>query len=221
MEEKKIEILYPGFVNVYLVSIDEGFALIDTGFAKDWEKLENELISRKVLPDRLKIVVLTHGDQDHAGNAKKLQDKYKVKIGIHKDDYDSIKKGEFPKRRVRPLGFKILFAIVMMIRKMKKTSENKNLFNPTFLSDEKSLNEFGFDAKIIHIPGHSKGSIGVLTKDKSFFAGDTFVNRRKPEIAQIIENDDELKESIEKIRSLDVKKIYPGHGRPFLISELK
>jgi len=219
--EEDIKIINLGFVNAFLVRISEGFALIDTGLSKDWETLENRLISEGALPDKLKIVILTHGDRDHIGNAKTLQDKYGVKIGIHKEDYEVIKTGVHPKRKVRPLGFRIMFVFFNLIRKIKKSKDNKNLFNPLFLSDGESLEEFGYDAKVIHIPGHTKGSIGILIKNKDFFAGDTFVNRKRPETAQIIENNEELKNSIEKIKKLDINIIYPGHGKPFFRSDIK
>lgn len=213
--KENITVINLGFVNAFLVKLKDGFTLIDTGLPNNWEILEKQLISKGSLPDKLKIVILTHGDKDHIGNAKRLQDEYGAKIAIHKEDYKIIKKGVYPKRIIKPLGFRIMFTFFNLIRKIKKTKENKNLFNPVFLSDGESLQKFGFNAKVIHIPGHTKGSIGILTKDKAFFAGDTFVNRKKPETAQIIENNEELKTSIEKIKKLDIKMIYPGHGKPF------
>jgi len=217
--KSNIKVINLGFVNAFLVKLKDGFALIDTGVPNSWNALEEKLISEGCKPDKLKIVILTHGDMDHVGNAKKLQDKYKAKILIHKKDFEDLKKGVHTKRFVRPLGFRIMFTIIFALyqlrRKFKKADEHKDLFKPIFVSDGESLAKYGFNAKIIHIPGHSKGSIGILTKDKIFFAGDTFVNRKKPETAQIIENDKELKDSIEKIKRLDIKTIYPGHGTPF------
>ena len=89
------------------------------------------------------------------------------------------------------------------------------------MTDGQNLSEYGFDAKVIHIPGHTKGSIGVLTEDGILFAGDTFTNRKKPDIATYIENMQELNESLNRIKSMKITKIYPGHGKPFSMEQLK
>ena len=154
---------------------------------------------------------------DHAGNAKILQDKYNAKIAINKEDYGYM----IPKRKVKPIIFKIIFKLFMLIRKFNKSKENKDLFNADILlNDNNSFKKYGFDAKVIYTPGHSKGSICILTNEKNLFSGDTFENRKKPKTAQIIENEDDLKKSLEKIKKLDIKTVYPGHGKPFLMSDL-
>jgi hydroxyacylglutathione hydrolase len=83
---EEIKVLNLGFVNAFLVKITDGFILIDTGLSGQWKKLESELTSEGCLPDKLRLVILTHGDSDHAGNCKKLQEKYHAKISMHKND---------------------------------------------------------------------------------------------------------------------------------------
>jgi glyoxylase-like metal-dependent hydrolase (beta-lactamase superfamily II) len=216
--EEDIKVINLSFVNAFLVKIKGGFALIDTGLSRQWEKLEKILISEGCLPNKLKIVILTHGDGDHIGNAKKLGEKYKVKIAIHKADYNWLESGEIPKRKVKAGFMKVLLALFLLFRKNKA---DKNLFKADlFLKDNESLKKYGFDAKVIHTPGHSSGSVVILTKGKNLFAGDTLENRKKPKTAQIIENEDDLKNSLKKIKKLDIKMVYPGHGKPFLMKDL-
>jgi len=81
------------FVNAFLVRVKEGYVLIDSGLGMHWTKLENELISYGCLPDKLKLVIITHGDFDHAGTCAKLQEKYKIKVAIHKDDSLMVENG--------------------------------------------------------------------------------------------------------------------------------
>ena len=128
------------------------------------------------LPDKLKLVVLTHGDFDHAGNCAKLQQEYKARIAIHKEDSGMVEQGVFLKRKMRTLTARIF----SLIRKLKKRKFSLEKFKPDiFLNDGQDLGEYGFDATVLHIPGHTPGSIGVLTDDGTLFAGDTFTNRRK------------------------------------------
>jgi glyoxylase-like metal-dependent hydrolase (beta-lactamase superfamily II) len=102
------------------------------------------------------------------------------------------------------------------MRKLQKVKMVIPKFKPDILlSDGQSLEEYGLAVKIIHIPGHTPGSIGVLTAEGDLFAGDMFVNRKKPDSAQIIENPAQMKNSLEKMKQMNIKTVYPGHGMPF------
>ena len=70
-------------VPCYLVKTSSGFFLIDTGDSSDCANLEKELGQAGVTPENLKLVLLTHGDFDHTGNAAFLQQKYGAKIAMH------------------------------------------------------------------------------------------------------------------------------------------
>jgi glyoxylase-like metal-dependent hydrolase (beta-lactamase superfamily II) len=221
MQQENIKHIQLSFVNAYLVKVKESFILIDTGLSYQWEQLEKELISSGCLPGKLKLVILTHGDRDHSGNCKKLQEKYKAKIAMHKDDYSIIETGFAGKRKVKSPVRKIRFLIFSILRKFKNEKTNPDKFQPDmFLLDGQSLREYGFNASVIHLPGHTKGSIAILTDEGDLFAGDTFVNTKKPETANIIENPTELNKSMEKLKKLNIKKVYPGHGKPFLMEQL-
>ena len=212
MKKDDVTIIQMTFVNAFLVKVKEGFILIDTGLAMHWEKLESKLMSAGCLPDKLKLVVITHGDFDHTGNCARLQEKYKSKIAMHKDDLSMVEEGVSVKRKVRTLPAKIFF----MLRRLKRRKFTFDKFKPDILlKDGQDLKEYGFNAKIIHIPGHTKGSIGIITEDGSLFAGDTFTNRKKPDIATYIENSGELKNSLSRLKKMNIKTIYPGHGNPF------
>ena len=211
---KRIELT---FVNAYLVKLNEGFVLIDTGLAMHWEKLERELLTAGCLPDNLNLIIITHGDFDHTGNCARLQEKYKCKVAIHKDDSLMVENGLLLKRNRRTLSA-ILFSLIRMLFRRKFTFDK---FKPDiYLSDGQDLNEYGFNATVVHIPGHTKGSIGILTDDGYFFAGDTFINRKNPEVANLIENPVDLKKSIDRLKKMNIRMIYPGHGRPFKMEEI-
>jgi glyoxylase-like metal-dependent hydrolase (beta-lactamase superfamily II) len=217
MKNENITTIELTFVNAFLVRVHDGFILIDTGLAMHWEKLEKELMSADCLPDKLKLVIVTHGDLDHVGNCAKLQEKYKCKIAMHKDDSLMVENGLLLKRKARSLTAKV-FSIIRRLFRRKFTFDK---FKPdVYLSEGQNLNEYGFNAKVLHIPGHTKGSIGILTDDGNLFAGDTFTNKRKPEIANYIENHLELENSINRLKKMNIKMIYPGHGKPFEMEQL-
>jgi hydroxyacylglutathione hydrolase len=100
---------------------------------------------------------------------------------MHQDDYSIIETGFSGKRKVKPLAMRIMFWLVSVLRKLRKNKINLNKFKrDIFLQDGQSLQEYGFNASVIHLPGHTKGSIAILTDQGDLFSGDTLVNMRKP-----------------------------------------
>jgi glyoxylase-like metal-dependent hydrolase (beta-lactamase superfamily II) len=217
MKEDDIKTIELTFVNAFLVKVNQGFILIDTGLSMHWEKLDGELVSAGCFPDKLKLIILTHGDFDHTGNCVKLREKYKCRIAMHKEDSIMVEKGLTLKRNTKTLQ-SMVFSVIRRLFRKKFTFDK---FIPDiYLTDGQSLNEYGFNAKVVHIPGHTKGSIGILTGDGNLFAGDTFTNRRKPEVANYIENSLDLENSTERLKKMNIKMIYPGHGNPFEFQQI-
>jgi hydroxyacylglutathione hydrolase len=213
--DQQINRINLGFVNAYLLQAGDGFILFDTGIGEVWTKLESELLSLGCLPERLKLVVLTHGDMDHAGNCKRLQQKYGVSIAIHQGDQEVVSTGRAKPRSANTFSGKLM---TWMASKMKDTS---SCFEPNlYLEDGQSLQEFDVDASVIHTPGHTSGSIAILTAAGDLIVGDTLSNRRKPQTADLFENEQQLKTSLTKLRDLKANMVYPGHGKPFPFEDL-
>jgi glyoxylase-like metal-dependent hydrolase (beta-lactamase superfamily II) len=205
------------FVNAYLLRAGDGFIMIDTGMALQWNRMESELTEAGCLPDRLRLVILTHGDHDHAGNCKKLQVLYGTQIAMHKADAPMVSDGLIRKRKIKSFRNRIFYIIRAIFR--KRFDHDK--FRPDiYLGDGQSLSEYGLDATVYHLPGHTHGSIGILTGEGNFFPGDTFVNTWKPETARLIENQYELDRSMERIKKLNIKVVFPGHGMPFALERM-
>ncbi len=205
-------------VNCYLVKISEGYILIDTGFTKNRKDLENQLVEAGCKPGNLKLILLTHGDFDHIGSGNYLREKFGAKIAMHKGDSGMAEKGNmFWNRNVNAIiKFLIKFLLLLVRLKLKKADR----FTPDiYVEDGDDLSEYGFDAKVVHIPGHSKGSIGILTNDGDLFCGDLLQNNKKPEKFSLIDNEADFDASIEKLKGFKINTVFPGHGKPFPIEE--
>ena len=204
-----------GFVNVFLVKAGDGYLLIDTGIAQQWARLESELLQAGCLPANLKLVIVTHGDPDHAGNCAELQRKYGAKIAMHAGDVAMVKTGAPVKRRVKGILVKLFLWLA------ERMGGRFDCFEPDLLlEDGQGLAEYGLAAKVLHTPGHTKGSIAVLTDDGQLFVGDTLTNRNKPASASLIENEHELKDSLAILKRTNARVVYPGHGKPFSFDAL-
>lgn len=199
--------------NCYLIKTDIGFILIDTGSKSKIRKLKQVLESKGCKPGNLNLIILTHGDFDHSGNCAFLREKYATKITMHKDDVGMVEERDmFWNRETGNI----------LIRKLINTFFKISRFKPDFCIDEDSdLSKYGLDTKIIYLPGHSKGSIGIVTSDKNLFCGDLFINQKEPKPNTLIDNLKEFNESINKVKVLEINTVYPGHGKPFQMSSIK
>jgi hydroxyacylglutathione hydrolase len=71
-------------VNCYLVkTVDGGYVLVDTGISWKRRSIEKALAGAGCEPGNLRLVIITHGDVDHAGNCAYLRDKYGAKVALH------------------------------------------------------------------------------------------------------------------------------------------
>jgi hydroxyacylglutathione hydrolase len=199
-----------GSVNCYLIKTDSGSMLIDTACANSRARLERELEGSK-----LRLIVLTHGDFDHSGNAAYLRQRFGAKIAMHRGDSAAVERGDiFGGRKQSNFLFKRLAPLLFGFGRSKR-------FKPDlYLEDGDDLSQYGFEAKVVHMPGHSQGSIGVLTAEGELFSGDLLVRKNGPRRNKIIDDPAAAEASIKKIKGLGVKVVYPGHGRPFAMEEV-
>ena len=218
-----------GGVNCFLAKAGDGFVLIDTGFKARRAQLERELERAGCRPGDLKLVVLTHGDVDHAGNCAYLRGKYGAKIAIHRGDAGMVERGDMSwNRKARPDRISIPFRAVIFFVGRFSGSGDFDVFSPdVILEDGDDLSEYGFDAAVLHLPGHSTGSIGILvpggqpspgspgTTGRSLLCGDLLINVTRPGAHFMINDLADFNASLEKLRGLDIETVYPSHGRPF------
>jgi len=199
-----------GSVNCYLVKTDTGYILIDTGCSSKRSDLEKELKNVGCTPGNLKLIILTHGDFDHTGNAAYLRNKFSTKIAMHYDDSGMVERGNMFFNRKKG---NILLG--MMTRILFGFGKSKRFKPDLYFEDGYGLSEYGFDAKVLYIPGHSKGSIGILTAGGDLFCGDLLENTDKPALGSIIDDLAAANASVEKLKKLKINTVYPGHGKPF------
>ncbi len=82
--------------------------------------------------------------------------------------------------------------------------------------------------RLITLPGHSAGSIGILAStggpsngsDQVLFCGDLLDNSQKLVLNSIMDDLAAANASLEKLRSLEISTIFPGHGQSFQVDLL-
>ncbi len=202
--------------NCYLVKTGTGFILIDTGFSWHRRALQNALRAAGCATGDLKLIVITHGDLDHTGNCVWLQKRYRAPVGMHPAEAESAERGNmFLSRKNGPgLFIRALVSLVglLFVRRFKPQ---------VLLNEGDVLSAYGLDARILHLPGHSMGSIGVLTAEGQFFCGDLLATKDgRPIKGALVDDAGEMDASIRRLKGLHIKMVYPGHGRPFTMDQL-
>lgn len=200
-----------GNVNCYLIKTDKGFILVDTGAPTGRMYIEKELVRLGCHAGNLQLILLTHGDFDHIGNAAYLRQKFATKIAMHPDDAGMAERADmFWNRGKANVLVRTLVPTLFGFTK-------KARFSPDILiEDGFDLSDYGFEARILTIPGHSKGSVGILTASGDLFCGDLLMNDKDhPSLG--FGKPAAFLSSVNRLKSLPVRTIYPGHGNPFQV----
>jgi hydroxyacylglutathione hydrolase len=206
--------------NCYLLSKGRNFVLLDTGLRSMREQVLQELEKAGCRAGDLKLIIITHGDFDHTGNAAFLRAKYSTKIAMHNNDAGMVENADLRwNRKIPPDRFTLVGKLRVMLRVVRaalKLEQEFQKFRPDLaFEDGQSLSEYGIDARVLRLPGHSSGSIAVLTGSGDLICGDLLFNIRKPGPPFLIDDMIAYRASIDKIKKLDIRQIYPGHGNSF------
>ncbi len=176
--------------NLYVINKE---LLIDAGTGFHPKILVCELHELDLFLEDIKRIILTHAHFDHAGGAHLFKN---AKLGLHKSDAEIIQKGDSKASMAH-----------MFSAELKKK-------NVEFILEDGDLIKSGdVKLRVIHTPGHTKGSICLYdAKNKILFSGDTVFAEGFGRVDFPGSSSREMKQSLEKLSKLDVDKILPGHG---------
>jgi len=158
--------------NVFLVRDNGKNILIDAGMPWD----ENHIL-RILRQDvqHLDLIFLTHAHLDHYGSSKNIHELTKAPIAIHQGDAALLQSGKTYLGNPRGFG-SIMKLIVKIFESFTRIPSPEAHF---LLNDEDDLQSLGFNAEIIHTPGHTPGSSTLLLSDGLAFVGDLVSKAKK------------------------------------------
>jgi len=128
---------------IYMIDAGGELVLIDSGAGESFNQLTHNIAALGFNPQQLKTIIVTHAHIDHIGALADFQEKYYVKLIAHELDAPAIETGkgtgvEFYGVPYRPCRIDI-----------------------TISQAEETLNFGPYQLKLIHIPGHTPGSIAI------------------------------------------------------------
>ncbi|MBQ9449332.1 MAG: MBL fold metallo-hydrolase [Acholeplasmatales bacterium] len=177
-------IKYEGYSNSYLLTNGNKAILIDCGLT--------ESMANKIKKEYdLEAILLTHGHYDHIDGLRYFKD---VDIYIYTLEEDFLYDDH-----------------LNLYYFMNQDSYYKGDLKVHLINDGDILNLIGLEIKVIHTPGHTRGSV-CYQVDDMLFTGDTLFNLSVGRTDFPTGNYNMLKDSLSKLKKLDKDfHVYPGH----------
>ncbi len=209
------------FTNVFLLIQDGKGLLVDTGSRGQSGKIQKAITSAGLAITDLKYIFLTHTHYDHAGSAADLQALSGAKVIVHAREAGFLKNGFTPIPKGTSPGFKF----ISKMGKIKNSIERKVGSYPALIPDITfdhflNLEELGFDAKIVHTPGHTEGSSSLIFADRAF-VGDCLFNFAGTIYPGFADDELQLHKTWKQILEWEIKWFYPAHGKRVGMDQLK
>ncbi|MFX0058925.1 MAG: MBL fold metallo-hydrolase [Candidatus Hodarchaeota archaeon] len=185
------------YLNLYLLVGNNNALLIDTGCGLfPLKPLIDEIVKDKTL-----LVINTHSHFDHIG----ANDEFK-EVMIHENERKKIIKTtdvSFLKYSVK----EVVNNYKVKDFKLKPANSVKTLKN----SDNLDLG--GISLKIIHTPGHSKGSVCLISNTRELFTGDTahYGSMYLPKQRKFPLFLESIQKLIQIYDNKKIEEIYPSH----------
>lgn len=205
----KIQLVYMGPSNVYLVSRDGRAFLVDTSTYSAAREVAAGI--KEADGPRPSLLVLTHSHYDHAGGAAILKKKYGLKVAVHRYDLGFLATGESPFPEGITPATRAFMALIRLPAEI--ATRYPGVKADIAVEDDYSLADFGFDARIIHTPGHSEGCQSVIVDGEIALVGDAMYGLSKKSVVSPLADDKhKVFESICRLRESGCKVFLSGHG---------
>ena len=192
-----------GYLNAnHFVYRSKSPILIDTAYISDFRDTERFISELGVNISDVALIITTHTHCDHIGGHKIIQQASGCDIALHKvgkffietrDDWSTW---------------------------WRYYHQEADFFDCTkALADGDIVAVGPHEFKVVHTPGHASDGIVLYNRqERILISSDTLWENDMAVMTLRIEGSTalfQMLESFEKIESLEVKRIYPGHGKPF------
>lgn len=188
--------------HAYLVDAGDGPVLVDTGMRGSARRVLRSIERAGLRPADVRTIVLTHCDLDHIGSAAALRRATGAAVAIHELDAPVVR-GETPPQK----GGRVMAALFRLAGFRPFTPDR-------LLRDGDVVGGLG----VLHVPGHTPGSIALVREDGVVCSGDALLADRhghvRPPDPRLAWDPARAEASAEPIRAACTRLLLPGHGAP-------
>ncbi len=190
--------------------------IVDSGRPGRYAAILQALTENGIKKDEVSLLLITHGHEDHTGNAIELKEALGVPIAMGTADAGYVSRGLNAPLCPRSFMTRITAAIV---------GPNTRPFQTDLLiNGEVDLSDYGVDAVVFPTPGHTAGSLSVAVGDGcitgDLLAGKFFITGG-PDTARLAEVPEAIGPSLRAVLAKKPAVIYPSHGVPWEVERVK
>lgn len=158
-----------GRSNVFLLSNGRTNIMIDTSPGFMWKTLQKRLERLRI--EKLDLLILTHSHFDHAANAARIREIYKAQVVIHRCESQYLSAGD----SILPVGTNPFARLItsLFAGKIRSSARYQPCNHDIAVDELLDLSDFGFNAYMVHTPGHTPGSVSIIVDNEIALVGDT------------------------------------------------
>ena len=191
--------------------------LVDAGLSGDRDKILAKIDSLNI---EIPLILLTHTHYDHTGCAETLRKKTGAKVIVSAKEAVYLRRGHTPVPKGTSFWGNALSRAAHALQSQKREHYTPVESGIIEIEQQISLEEWGFDARVIPLGGHTDGSIGLLIGDH-FFSGDTVFGIGRIVYPMFANFPGQIQSVWDVIIGSEARYICPGHGRMLTMGELQ
>lgn len=196
-----------GLGRAYMLEYPQGMILVDCGSIRQEHQVTRWM--QQIGRSDLRLILITHAHLDHYGSAAALRRLTGAPVAIHHADAPAMARAQTMIGQAHSFGrmVQVLLPLAELILRPEPLQAD------LLLEDGDELGDFGLNARILHTPGHTAGSICLWVEDRLAFAGDLVLTTGRPHVQALYAQDWSLiSSSLARVQALHPEWVYPGHG---------
>jgi len=200
---KNLFFIERGYLNAnhFVYRSDEPI-LIDTAYVSDFKETERLITGLGTDLSTVRLIINTHCHCDHIGGNKIIQERSGCDVWLHK------------------IGKHFIDTRDNWATWWKYYDQEADFFTCSKALEDGDTIPVGLhEFRVIHTPGHAADAIALYSrKEKILISSDTLWENDLPVMTMRVEGSRALfsmYDSLERLESLDVRVVFPGHGKPF------
>jgi glyoxylase-like metal-dependent hydrolase (beta-lactamase superfamily II) len=198
--------------NCYLLRGAGGTVIIDPGPPGGADAVIAGATAAGIQPQDLRLILITHGHLDHYGAAPEVRAWCGAPVAAYPGEpaFSQDRRNALPPAQTLRGSLVRWFYLVL-----SPLAHFASLEADLLLEDGADLSPYGVDARTVLLPGHSPGSLGIVTNEADMLVGDLFVNYAVPSQPLYVSDRQAWDQSCQRVQALAPRRVYVGHGEPF------